>query len=86
MRALLLLVLLAAACADNQSRCEGSVEQINDEREACGLPPVSVQASCFGFSELNESNCAAYFACDANRYSCEDGQLLQSTETCPPCE
>ncbi|MCO4743632.1 MAG: hypothetical protein KC912_02510 [Proteobacteria bacterium] len=85
MRAILALVLLCG-CADNQALCERATERVNDERVACGLDEVDVVGSCLGFERLNETDCTAYFACDAQRFTCTDGQLLESSETCPPCE
>lgn len=84
MRAGIFLLLLG--CADNQALCERSTEKVNSVREDCGLEPVGVYASCFAFEQLDESDCSAYFACESDRYSCEDGQLIQSLESCPPCE
>ena len=83
---LVFFTVMLIACADNQSRCEQATLQINSAREACELEPIDEIGACFAYADLNETDCGAYFACEADRYTCEDGQLLQSLDACPPCE
>ncbi|TNE85419.1 MAG: hypothetical protein EP330_25380 [Deltaproteobacteria bacterium] len=80
------LALLLVGCADNQALCERATERINEEREACGLDPLGLNASCFAYENLDDLDCGAYFACEADRIECVDGQLVQDLESCPSCE
>lgn len=76
---------LLGACADNERHCERSTERINDERIDCGLDPLNVSATCFAYADLNELDCREYFDCQADRMTCEEGQLVQDLRDCPPC-
>ena len=86
MRALAVSMMLLIGCSNNQSLCERSVAQINQTRAACGMSLLSSESMCFAYESIDDVDCRAYFTCEANRYTCVEGQFVQDLERCPTCE